>query len=216
MRTTTTRLLAGLAATAVLGLAAGCGSDDSDAADDTATTSPESSATTEPDPAANLVGTGCSAYAEQVPTGPGSVDGMAQDMVTTAASNNPMLTTLTAAVTGQLNPDVNLVDTLESDEFTVFAPVDDAFAQLDQKTLDTLAKPAGAETLEAVLTYHVVPGQLAPDEVAGTHTTANGADVTVSGEGDALMVDDAAVICGGVQTQNATVYLIDGVLMPPS
>ena len=53
---------------------------------------------------------------------------MAQDPVATAASNNPILTTLTAAVSGELNPDVNLVDTLNGDEFTVFAPVDDAFA----------------------------------------------------------------------------------------
>ena len=56
------------------------------------------------DPAANLVGTGCAAYAEQVPTGPGSVTGMAQDPVTVAASNNPMLKTLTQALSGQLNP----------------------------------------------------------------------------------------------------------------
>ena len=63
-------------------------------------------------PAANLVGTGCAAYAEQVPTGPGSVAGMAADPVAVAASNNPMLTTLTQALSGQLNPNVNLVDTL--------------------------------------------------------------------------------------------------------
>ncbi|MFV0286228.1 MAG: fasciclin domain-containing protein, partial [Demequina sp.] len=78
----------------------------------------------EADPAANLVGPGCAAYAEEVPDGAGSIQGMSQDPVAVAASNNPMLTTLVAAVSGQLNPDVDLVDTLNGDEFTVFAPVD--------------------------------------------------------------------------------------------
>ena len=80
---------------------------------------------------AELVGPACSAYAAKVPTGPGSVAGMAMDPVAVAASNNPMLTTLTKAVSGQLNPKVNLVDTLNGGEFTVFAPTDDAFAKID-------------------------------------------------------------------------------------
>lgn len=167
------------------------------------------------DPAAMLVGPGCADYAEAVPSGAGSVEGMSQDPVAVAASNNPILTTLTAAVSGQLNPDVDLVDTLNGDEFTVFAPVDDAFAKIDPATIETLQ--TDSELLTSILTYHVVPGQVAPDEIAGTHTTVNGADVTVTGSGDMIMVNDsAAVICGGVQTANATVYLIDTVLMPPA
>src|SRR6476659_1509165 len=74
------------------------------------------------------VGPGCAGYAAQVPTGAGSVDGMAQDPVAVAASNNPLLKTLVAAVSGKLNPKVDLVDTLNSGQFTVFAPVDTAFA----------------------------------------------------------------------------------------
>src|SRR5277367_997277 len=66
------------------------------------------------DTAGDLVGPGCAEYAKQVPTGPGSVAGMAQDPVAVAASNNPMLTTLTSAVSGKLNPQVNLVDTLDN------------------------------------------------------------------------------------------------------
>jgi uncharacterized surface protein with fasciclin (FAS1) repeats len=166
------------------------------------------------DPAADLVGPGCAAYAEQVPDGPGSVDGMSTDPVAVAASNNPMLTTLTAAVSGELNPDVNLVDTLNGGEFTVFAPVDDAFAEIDSKTIDALKTDAA--TLTAILTYHVVPGQLSPDQVVGDHKTVQGETVTVTGSGDDLMVGDAKVVCGGVHTANATVYLIDSVLMPPS
>ena len=166
------------------------------------------------DPAANLVGPGCAAYAEQVPDGAGSVAGMAQDPVAVAASNNPILTTLTAAVSGQLNPDVDLVDTLNGDEFTVFAPVDDAFGKIDPATIEALKTDSA--TLSSILTYHVVPGQITPDDIAGMHTTVNGADLEVTGSGDELMVNGANVICGGVQTANATVYLIDTVLMPPA
>jgi uncharacterized surface protein with fasciclin (FAS1) repeats len=166
------------------------------------------------DPAANLVGAGCATYAETVPDGPGSVVGMSSDPVAVAASNNPLLKTLTAAVSGQLNPEVNLVDTLNGDEFTVFAPVDDAFAKIDPATIETLKTPEGAPILSTILTYHVVPGQIAPDAIAGTQTTVQGGTVEVAGSGDALTVNGAAVICGGVQTANATVYLIDTVLMP--
>jgi uncharacterized surface protein with fasciclin (FAS1) repeats len=166
------------------------------------------------DPAANLVGPGCADYAAQNPTGPGSVTGMAQDPVAVAASNNPMLTTLTAAVSGKLNPNVNLVDTLNGGEFTVFAPTDAAFAKIDPATIETLK--TDSDLLSTILTYHVVPGQASPAQVIGTHKTVQGADVTVTGGGDAIKVNDAGVVCGGVRTANATVYLIDTVLMPPA
>jgi uncharacterized surface protein with fasciclin (FAS1) repeats len=73
-----------------------------------------------------------------------------------------------------------------------------------------------ADLLTSVLTYHVVPGQIEPADIAGTHTTVQGADLEVTGSGDEWMVNDATVLCGGVQTANATVYLIDSVLMPPT
>lgn len=164
--------------------------------------------------AGDLVGSGCAAYAAAVPSGAGSVEGMAADPVATAASNNPLLTTLTAAVSGKLNPDVNLVDTLNSGDFTVFAPVDDAFAKIPAETIDGLK--TDSETLTSILTYHVVPGQLSPDMIDGEHATAEGSTVEVTGSGDDLMVNGAKVICGGVKTANATVYLIDTVLMPPA
>jgi uncharacterized surface protein with fasciclin (FAS1) repeats len=192
----------------------------STATDDETTTAPmteESSAAPmdEMDPAANLVGPGCADYAAAVPSGAGSVEGMAQDPVAVAASNNPLLTTLVSAVSGQLNPDVDLVDTLNGSEFTVFAPVDDAFAKIDPATIETLKTDSAL--LTSILTYHVIPGQMAPDEIDGTFTTVNGAELTVTGSGDNIMVgDQAAVICGGVTTANATVYLIDTVLMPPA
>ena len=163
---------------------------------------------------AELIGPGCSGYAAQVPTGPGSVTGMAQDPVAVAASNNPLLTTLTAAVSGKLNPDVNLVDTLNGGQFTVFAPTDSAFAKLDPATIDKLK--TDAPLLTKILTYHVVPGQASPSQVIGAKKTVQGANVTVSGGGSDLKVNNASVVCGGVQTANATVYMIDTVLMPPA
>jgi len=139
---------------------------------------------------------------------------MAQDPVTVAASNNPLLTTLTAALSGKLNPNVNLVDTLNGGEFTVFAPTDAAFAKIDPATIDSLKTDSA--TLTKILTYHVVPGQASPSKVAGTHKTVEGATVSVTGSGNDLKVNGASVVCGGVHTANATVYLIDTVLMPPA
>jgi uncharacterized surface protein with fasciclin (FAS1) repeats len=216
MHTTTKSKALVIAAVASLSLfTAACGSDDKPKTETKTSAAPSDDMAS---PAGNLVGPGCADYAKQVPEGSGSVAGMAQDPVATAASNNPLLKTLTAAVSGKLNADVNLVDTLNGGEFTVFAPVDDAFAKLPKKTVETLGKPAGAETLTSVLTYHVVAGQLGPDEIAGEHKTVNGAKLTVEGSGDAITVgkDKAKVICGGVKTANATVYLIDTVLMPPA
>ena len=214
------KIAAAVAVVSALTLSAACGADDTEAsADDTMSTQSTpmddtASEDTMADPAANLVGPGCADYAKAVPDGAGSVEGMAQDPVAVAASNNPLLKTLVAAVSGQLNPKVNLVDTLNGDEFTVFAPVDDAFAKLPAKTVKALSKPANADMLSSILTYHVVPGQITPDEITGTQTTVQGGDVEVTGEGDSLKVNDANVICGGVQTANATVYLIDSVLTP--
>jgi len=204
-------------ATAALGLVlatAACGGDDDTTVQSAQTAaSPTEAMTTTAESMSGPVGPGCADYAAAVPTGAGSVDGMAQDPVAVAASNNPLLTTLVAAVSGKLNPDVNLVDTLNGAEFTVFAPVDDAFAAVPKDTVDTLKKDDAL--LTTVLTYHVVPGRIAPEDIVGEHTTVQGDTVTVTGTPDMLKVNDANVICGGVSTANATVYLVDGVLMPP-
>jgi uncharacterized surface protein with fasciclin (FAS1) repeats len=212
--------VAGISAVALIGLSA-CSSGStssspsSSAASSSAAPMSNTMSTTSPaDPAGNLVGTACTAYAQQVPTGPGSVAGMAQDPVAVAASNNPMLTTLTSALSGKLNPNVNLVDTLDSGQYTVFAPTDDAFKKLPQSTIDTLK--TDSDLLKKILTYHVVQGQLSPDKVAGTHPSLQGAAVNVTGAGESLKVNAAGLVCGGVKTANATVYMIDTVLMPPT
>ena len=154
-------------------------------------------------------GAACSAVPA---SGAGSFDGMAADPVATAASNNPVLSTLVTAVTA-----AGLGDTLNSaEDITVFAPTNDAFTALDAATLDAaMADPTGL--LTTVLTYHVVPGRLAPDALAGTHTTLQGDELEVAGSGESFTVNgEAAVVCGNVQTANATVYIIDGVLLPPA
>ena len=154
-------------------------------------------------------GAACSAVPA---TGAGSFDGMAADPVATAASNNPVLSTLVTAVTA-----AGLGDTLNTaEDITVFAPTDDAFAALDAATLDAaMADPTGL--LTTVLTYHVVPGRLAPDQLAGSHETLEGDTLEIAGSGEAFTVNgDAMVVCGNVQTANATVYIIDGVLLPPA
>jgi len=197
--------------------AAACGDDDNDASSTSAapaaTAAPAAPGTAMADAAASSsmtqpFGSACSA----VPTvGQGSVEGMADDPVATAASNNPVLSTLVGAVQS-----AGLVDTLNSaQDITVFAPANDAFVKVEKATLDAaLADPQGL--LTTVLTYHVVPGRLAPDALAGTHATLQGDTLTVAGSGEMFTVNDGAkVVCGNVSTANATVYIIDGLLLPP-
>ncbi|WP_433167023.1 fasciclin domain-containing protein [Kribbella sp. CA-247076] len=195
-----------------------CGSDDDSGASGSPAQTPSTSETTSTTPsmdaAAGLVGPGCADYAKANPSGAGSIDGMAAAPVATAASGNPLLTTLVSAVSGKLNPKVDLVSTLNGGEFTVFAPVDTAFAKIPAATINTLKTDDA--TLTKILTYHVVPGQLDPAAVVGKHVTVEKQQVTVTGSGDSLKVNNASVICGGVKTANATVYLIDSVLMPPA
>ncbi len=155
-------------------------------------------------------GAGCAAVPADS-SDPGSFAGMAQDPVATAASNNPVLSTLVSAV-----KQAGLVDSLNTaPALTVFAPTNDAFKKIPAADLKKVL--ADKKTLTSILTYHVVGEKLSPEQVAGTHKTLNGAEVTVSGSGEDFKVDGAAsVICGNVQTANATVYIIDSVLMPKS
>ena len=154
-------------------------------------------------------GAACASVPE---TGKGSFDGMSADPVATAASNNPLLSTLVTAVKA-----AGLVDTLNNaKDITVFAPTNDAFAKIDPATLKKVL--ADKKMLTAILTGHVVGQKLTPENLAGEFDTLNPKQgVTVTGSGEDFMVNkDAKVLCGNVQTANATVYIIDTVLLPAS
>ena len=209
----TSRLtIAALALALPLSLAA-CGSSDADAgaassAPMASSSAPSPSESMTADTASMPFGPGCAAVPAD---GAGSFSGMASDPVATAASNNPLLSTLVTAV-GK----AGLGETLNTaKDVTVFAPTNDAFAALDKATMDkAMADPEGL--LTTVLTNHVVEGRLAPDMLAGDHKTLAGTTITVEGSGEDFTVGDAKVVCGNVQTANATVYIIDGVLLPAS
>src|SRR5215218_10078713 len=170
-------------------LAAACSSND---AGSTGSQTPAPSTTTPSMTASGPFGAACPA------SGAGSLEALAQDPVATAAANTPQLSTLVTAV-----KKADLVNTLNNAQgITVFAPTNDAFAAVPKPTLDkALGDPKGL--LTTVLTYHVVPGQLTPDQITGS-----GQDFTVNG--------NSSVVCGNIKTANATVYLIDQVLLPTS
>jgi uncharacterized surface protein with fasciclin (FAS1) repeats len=187
-------------------LAAACGGND---AGSTGTQSAAPPTTAAPMTASAPFGAACSAVPA---SGAGSLEALAQDPVATAASNTPALSTLVTAV-----KKADLVGTLNSAQgITVFAPTNDAFSALPKATLDkALGDPTGL--LTTVLTYHVVPGQLSPDQLAGSHKTLQGATLEVTGSGEDFTVNgNSSVVCGNIQTANATVYLIDQVLLPKS
>jgi len=202
MRLTRTLAATGALLTLGLGLTA-CGNDESNAsAGSPMTDTPMTSSAAD-----QTFGAGCAAVPAD---GAGSFNGMATAPVASAASANPLLTTLVAAVTK-----AGLVDTLNSAEgLTVFAPTDDAFAKIPAKTLKAVL--ADKKTLTTILTHHVIAGQLSPDELAGEHTTLAGDTIMVSGSGESFTVgkDNAEVICGNIPTANATVYVVDTVLLP--
>lgn len=183
-------------------------------AESSADTSAESSSE-EATPAENAgpVGPGCQAYADAHPDGPASLGELENKNIADAIADIPELKTLTSALTGGLNPEVNLADVLRDGEFTVFAPTEEAFGKIDAATIEQLKQDP--ELLKGILTYHVVEGQAAPADAVGIHTTVNGADLEVTQEGEAIKVNGNDIVCGGIELENATVYLINDVLMPP-
>ncbi|MGW2226749.1 fasciclin domain-containing protein [Streptomyces formicae] len=142
--------------------------------------------------------------------GAGSFDGMAKDPVATAASHNPALSTLVTAV-----KKAGLVDTLNNaKDITVFAPTNDAFAKIPKADLDKVL--ADKEQLTKILTYHVVGQKLTPKQLEkGSYETLEKSKLSTAGSGESYEVNDSSkVVCGNVPTANATVYIVDTVLMP--
>jgi len=201
--------LAALALTLSLGLAA-CGEDEpaTTAGNDPTTSAPmEESEPMDDGPEAQTYGDACG----EVPTsGDGSFDGMATAPVASAASANPLLSTLVTAV-----GEAGLVEPLNSaPALTVFAPYNGAFEAFSKKELNGLL--ADKETLTKVLTHHVVAEQISPDQLSGEYETLAGDTLVINGSGESATIDDekATVLCGNIPTANATVYVIDTVMMP--
>lgn len=218
MNTCITRATGLFAAAAVLPLAlTACSGDGSDSAASGPSGSASASATRSSDDTGGSssgtssmdqpFGAACSAVPKN---GAGSFDGMAEDPVATAASHNPVLSTLVTAV-----KKAGLVDTLNNAQnITVFAPTDDAFGKIPKATLDKVLSDKAE--LTKILTYHVVGKRLTPQDLAnGSFGTLEKSGLTTSGSGESYTVNGSAkVVCGNVRTANANVYLIDTVLMP--
>jgi uncharacterized surface protein with fasciclin (FAS1) repeats len=204
-----TRALLAVGALTIVGLA-GCGgkSDTASGGGGTPTMAATTAAAIPSAMGGQQFGAACSAVPTD-PSNPGSFDAMAKVPVATAASGNPVLSTLVSAVTK-----AGLGDSLNGAQgITVFAPDNDAFAKIPAGTMNAVMADQGK--LKDILTYHVVPQRLAPGQLAGTFRTLEGANLTVAGSGADFTVNgNAKVICGNVQTANATVYIIDTVLMP--
>jgi len=175
----------------------------------TAATTPQAAASPSESMAetAGTIGTDCG----MIPAaGMGSVHGMAMDPVVTAASHNPLITTLAAEIMK-----ADLTATLNSAKsITVFAPDNQAFKNL---TAHDMAMMSGMTELAKILKYHVVTGRITPAELAHgmTLTTVEGSQLKTSRMGSVYEVNNANVTCGNLHTANATVYIINTVLMPP-
>ena len=199
-----------LTAAALLGALAlaACGSTDDAPSDNASAGSAPAASSPAPAMADGPFGPACAGVPA---SGPGSLAVIADEPVATAASQNPELSTLVTAVTK-----AGLVDTLNNtQDITLFAPTNDAFAKIPA---DTLAKVlADKQALTNILTYHVVQERQEPTDLdSGSLTTLQGGAIRTAKSGDTYTADDARVVCGTVQTSNATVYLIDTVLMPTS
>ncbi|KKW64415.1 fasciclin domain-containing protein [Mycolicibacterium elephantis] len=156
-------------------------------------------------------GPDCGAFKEAVP----NWKSLADLPVGQALAAIPEASTFYSAVSGGLNPAVNVVPVLENGPYVVFAPTNEAFAELPAAQLDALkADPAALTDLDY---YHVFLGLLGPKDVKGQRPTQQGAEIKVSGEGGDITVNESAkVVCGGIQADNARIYLIDKVLDPAS
>ncbi|MEV6983623.1 fasciclin domain-containing protein [Sphaerisporangium sp. NPDC051017] len=157
-------------------------------------------------PSPSPVGSGCGSLPK---SGPGSLSEVAKEPLATAVSHIPELSTLVAAVRK-----AGLEDAANSaKDITVFAPTNEAFAKIPKDQFDKIVGDKRA--LARLLGYHIVEGRKSPaDFKSGGFTTLEGSKVTTSVSGETYKADGAGVLCGNVQTRNATLYIIDAVLKP--
>ncbi len=163
--------------------------------------------------------------AEEIPDPQGNCDpfkaavpnwkGLNDVPVSKALASIPDISTFSAAVSGGLNPQVNITSVLDNGPYVVFAPTNEAFEALEPGQLEALkADPAALTKLDY---YHVFLGLLGPEDVHGQRPTQEGAEIKVTGKnGDIKVNDTAKLVCGGIQAENARIYIIDKVLDPAS
>jgi uncharacterized surface protein with fasciclin (FAS1) repeats len=173
------------------------------------TAAPAPTSTKVPDPQ----GPGCGAYRNEVPSGAGSIASMAVQTASQAIASNPDLSTFSAAISGKLNPDINIVSVLDGGPYIVFAPTDAAFSKLDPATVTTLK--TDPTVLLPVLFYHMVLGNVGPANVAGKMPTQDGRPLVVTGKDGDIKVNDNRVSCA-YAVRGGYIYMIDTVLTPPT
>ena len=219
MRSSVQRTIA-LAAFASLALVA-CGDDD-DAAESTAVDSAVDATSPPETTAAATMAPETTTPATMAP----ETTAMAPE--TTAMADQPGTIVEVAAGAGTFNTLVaaveaaGLVETLSGEgPFTVFAPTDEAFAAALESlgiTADELL--ADTETLTSILTYHVVAGEVPSSQVVTMDgqsvPTVNGADVSITVDGETVMVNDATVTAVDIPASNGVIHVIDAVLLPPA
>ena len=135
------------------------------------------------------------------------------DIVDTAVAAGDFSTLAAALQAG------GLIDTLKGDgPFTVFAPTDEAFAKLPAGTVESLLKPENKDQLVAILTYHVVPGNVkAADVVTMTSApTANGSDLAIRVDGETVFINDSRVVATDIAASNGVIHVVDTVILPQS
>ncbi|BBY75887.1 fasciclin [Mycolicibacterium parafortuitum] len=151
----------------------------------------------------------CGAFKEALPTW----KGLANLPISGALAQIPTISTFNSAVSGQFNPAVNIASVLDNGPYVIFAPTDEAFAELPADQLEMLRTDPAA--LTSLLYYHAFLGLLGPDDVKGQRPTQEGTEIEVTGSGGDIQVNETAeVVCGGIQAQNARIYIVDKVLNP--
>lgn len=156
-------------------------------------------------------GSGCDAFKTALP----NWKNLATEPIGTVLASIPDISTFNSLISGQANPAINIVSVLDNGPYVVFAPTNEAFAQMDPAQLEAIkADPAALARLDY---YHVFLGLLGPDDVQGQRPTQQGEEIKVTGNGGDIKVNDTAkVVCGGIQAENARIYMIDTVLDPAS
>jgi uncharacterized surface protein with fasciclin (FAS1) repeats len=154
-------------------------------------------------------GPGCDAFKQAVP----NYKSLHDYQTSQALAALPDISTFYSLASGQANPAVNILPTLDNGPYVIFAPTNEAFAALPAEQLTALKSDPAA--LNKVLFYHAFLGLLGPDDLHGQRPTQQGAEIKVTGKGGDIKVNDSVkVVCGGIVSGHARIYEVDTVLDP--